>query len=318
MSSQQTNLAQEAVVTQTDSLSTTRPINTEQKRERFFIVVSLVALYILWGSTYLGMEIAMRSFPPFLMAGIRFVLAGAIMLTLLLVRKAPLPTRKEWIGAVIVGVFLLVGGNAGVALAEQWVPTGLSAVAIGAVPLWVALFAGLLGRWPKRIEWVGLALGFSGLVLLNLGHGISTNVAGNILLLTSPLCWATGSILSQRLPMPKGGMSSAAQMLCAGVVLLVLALGSGEHMTSWPTPASIWAMLFLILGGSLVAFTSYMYLLNHVRPALATSYAYVNPVIAVALGVWLIGEQVTISRLIAMSVTLCGVVLVTVSQGQKK
>lgn len=289
-----------------------------KKRSRSLVLIALILLYILWGSTYLGMYIALQSFPPFLMAGIRFTLAGSIMFAFLCWRRAPLPTRKEWLGAIIVGIFLLVGGNAGVAFAEQWVPTGISAVAIGAVPLWVALFSGLFGRWPKRIEWFGLALGFGGLLLLNLGDGLSVNPLGTIVLLIAPLCWAFGSVLSQRLTMPKGLMSSAAQMLCAGPALLLIGLGGGERIVHWPSAEALWAMLFLIVGGSLVAFTAYIYLLNHVRPALATSYAYVNPVVAVGLGVWLAGEQITWPGVIAMSIILSGVVLVTMGHERKK
>lgn len=280
-------------------------------QNRLTVIVALIALYILWGSTYLGMSIAMQSFPPFLMTGIRFVIAGAVIFALLCARKATLPQPREWLSGAIVGVFLLVGGNAAVAFAEQSVPTGLSAVAIGAVPLWVALFSGFFGRWPGRIEWYGLALGFVGLILLNLGGSFLTDPLGTIILLIAPLSWAFGSVISRHLPMPAGGMSSAVQMLCAGTVLLIIGLSSGERIVHWPTSSALWAMLFLITGGSLVAFTAYMYLLSHVRPALATSYAYINPVVAVGLGVWLAGETVTIAGIIAMVVILSGVVLVT-------
>lgn len=205
------------------------------------------------------------------------------------------------------------------AIAEQWVATGVTAVAIGAVPLWVALLSGLSGRWPQRVEWFGLCLGFIGLAFLNLGGGLhSSNPWGVVLLIVAPFCWALGSIFSQHLSMPKGAMSSAAQMLCAGVILLLLGMGTGERIVAWPTSAALWGMLFLILGGSLVAFTAYIYLLNHVRPALATSYAYVSPIVAVGLGAWQAGEQVTFQGVIAMLVILAGVVLVTMGREQKR
>jgi drug/metabolite transporter (DMT)-like permease len=318
MSTGHINIPEGQAILNTNNVARTSTESSSQKQNRPAIIVSLVSLYILWGSTYLGMRIAMQSFPPFLMAGIRFAIAGCLMFAFLCWRKAALPTRREWAGAAIVGIFLLVGGNAGVALAEQWVPSGLSAVAIGAVPLWVALFSGLFGRWPRRIEWYGLIVGFAGLLLLNLGSGLSDNPLGTIILVIAPICWAFGSVLSRRLSMPKGGMSSAVQMLCAGAVLLLLGMGSGERIAHWPTPEAIWAMLFLIFGGSLVAFTAYMYLLSHVRPALATSYAYVNPVVAVVLGVWLVGEKLTLSDAIAMMIILGGVVLVTMGHEQKK
>lgn len=289
------------------------------KQNRLAIGISLILLYILWGGTYLGMRVALQSFPPFLLAGIRFLIAGTLLFTLLRARGAAMPTRKEWLGAAIVGALLLLGGNGGVTFAEQWVASGLAAVAIGAVPLWAALFAGLFGRWPTRFEWCGLVVGFAGLILLNLGHGLtSANPLGAIVLLIAPVSWAFGSILSQRLSLPKGLMASAAELLCGGVLLTLIGLGSGERITSIPTLPAILAMLFLIAGGSLIAYTAYSYLLSHVRASLATSYAYVNPVVAVCLGVWLAGERISLTGVIAMLVILSGVVLVTMGRGQKE
>jgi drug/metabolite transporter (DMT)-like permease len=311
MSTNQTDLLSEQA-------SHDMPQERGQKTLQTTTLISLIALYILWGSTYLGMRIALQSFPPLLMAGIRFTIAGSIMFAVLCMRKAALPTRTQWLGAAIVGILLLVGGNAGVALAEQWVPSGLSAVAIGAVPLWVAFFSGILGQRPSRIEWVGLMLGFAGLLLLNLGNGLAVNPSGTIILIIAPICWAVGSVVSKRVPLPPGVMSSAAQMLCAGAVLLVLGWGTGERLTHWPTLSAIWAMLFLIFGGSLIAYTAYMYLLSHVRPSLATSYAYVNPLVAVGLGVWLAGERVSLIGVLAMLIILSGVVLVTLKHGSSK
>lgn len=292
---------------------------SKKSSERLAITISLVALYLLWGATYLGMQIALRSFPPFLLAGIRFLVSGSIMFVFLCLRGAPLPTRKEWLGALVVGALLLIGGNGGVTFAEQWVPSGLTAVATGAVPLWAALFAGFFGRWPSRFEWLGLVLGFAGLLLLNLGHGLTaTNPLGTIVLLLSPISWALGSILSQRVSLPKGFMATAAQLLCGGLMLLGIGLASGERVTHAPAWPAIWAMLFLIAGGTWIAYTAYGYLLSHVRASLATSYAYVNPLVAVALGVWLNNEKVTPVSILAMAIILGGVVLVTLARGHKR
>jgi drug/metabolite transporter (DMT)-like permease len=300
-----------------DNEQTAKPGSNQQSR-RLAIIVSMVALYFLWGATYLGMRIALQSFPPFLLAGIRFLIAGVLMFVFLRARGLPMPTRKEWLGAILIGMLLLVGGNGGVTFAEQWVPSGLTAVATGAVPLWAALFAGFFGRWPSRFEWCGLILGFAGLILLNLGNGLTASwTPGTIVLLFAPISWALGSILSQRVTLPKGFMATAAELLCGGIMLVVIGLGSGERITQVPTMPAIWAMLFLIFGGSLVAYTAYGYLLSHVRASLATSYAYVNPVVAVALGVWLASEQVTLTSAIAMLIILSGVVLVTVARGRK-
>ncbi|HEY3992233.1 MAG TPA: drug/metabolite exporter YedA [Ktedonobacteraceae bacterium] len=303
-------------IAQIDTQASTPDI--DKKSNRLAIVVSLVALYFLWGTTYLCMRIALQSFPPFLLAGIRFFIAGMLMFGFLRARGAPLPTRKEWLGAILIGALLLIGGNGGVTFAEQWVPSGLSAVATGAVPLWAALFAGFFGRWPSRFEWIGLALGFAGLLLLNLGNGLTASWSpGAVVLLFSPISWALGSVLSQRVSLPKGFMATAAQLLSGGLLLLLISLASGERITHTPSISAIGAMVFLIVGGSLVAYTAYGYLLSHVRSSLATSYAYVNPVVAVALGVWLANEQITAISGIAMLIILAGVVLVTVTRGHK-
>src|SRR6266496_1338813 len=141
-------------------------------RKRLAIVFSLFSLYLIWGSTYLGMRIALEGFPPFLLSGIRFLIAGGILYAVLRLRGVPSPGRKEWAAAIVLGALLLVGGNGGVVFAEQWVASGLAALGIAVVPLWAALFFGLWGRWPRRLEWLGLGLGFTGVVFLNLENGL--------------------------------------------------------------------------------------------------------------------------------------------------
>jgi len=207
-------------------------------------------------------------------------------------------------GSAAVGVLLIGGGMGGVATAEQWVPSGVAAVCIATSPLWMSLFAGLWGRWPVRTEWLGLVLGFVGVVLLNLGSGLWTSPIGAIILMLSPLCWAFGSAWSHHLQLPPGLMASAAQMLIGGVFVTVLGLILGQRITSVPTMQSLLALLYLITFGSLLAFSVYGYLLRHVRPALATSYAYVNPVVAVCLGVIFAGEHSTVMTVVAMVVIL--------------
>jgi drug/metabolite transporter (DMT)-like permease len=280
-------------------------------RKRMFIILSLLSLYFLWGGTYLAMRIALQGFPPFILAGVRQLTAGILLFLFLWFRKHALPTRKQWLTAIVVGGLLLVIGNGGVVFAEQWVSSGLAALALGAIPLWAAVFSGLFGRWPSRIEWFGLGLGFSGLVLLNFGNGLHANPIGAIVLFIAPIGWAFGSILSQHLPSPKGLMASSSQMIAGGVLLFIVGFATGEHMTSIPGPRPLAAMAYLIIGGSLVAFSAYGFLLRTVRPALATSYAYVNPLVAVGLGVALAGEQITMIELLAMLTILSGVGLVS-------
>ena len=289
-------------------------LNAGEVRKRLAIVFSLFSLYLIWGSTYLGMRIALEGFPPFLLAGIRFLIAGGILYAVLRLRGVPSPSRKEWAAAIVLGALLLVGGNGGVVFAEQWVASGLAALGIAVVPLWAALFFGLWGRWPRRLEWLGLGLGFAGVVLLNLENGLRAAPIGAIALIIAPMCWAFGSAWSQHLPQPKGLMGSAAQMLAGGVILIPLSLVLREGMPHVHTLRPILAMAFLILFGSLVAFSAYGYLLRNARPVLATSYAYVNPVVAVALGVGFAGEHITLVGLLAMLIILSAVGLVSLGR----
>ncbi len=280
-------------------------------RERVGIILSIISLYFIWGSTYLGMRIGLEGFPPFLLGGIRFLIAGGILYTILRIRGTPAPTRKQWAGAAVLGALLLAGGNGGVLFAEQWVASGLAALGIAAVPLWTVLFFGLWGRWPRRLEWLGLALGFVGVVILNLENGLRASPIGAIVLLLAPMSWGLGSAWSQHLPLPKGLISSAVQMLTGGALLMLMSLAFREGMPHIHTVRPLWAMAFLIVFGSLIAFNAYGYLLQRVRPALATSYAYVNPLVAVGLGVALAGEHITLVGLVAMLIILSGVGLVS-------
>jgi drug/metabolite transporter (DMT)-like permease len=289
---------------------------TAPKGSRFLVVLSLVSLYLIWGMTYLGMRIGLEGFAPFMLIGVRFLIAGLILFAILRLRGAPMPSRSQWIGSAIIGVLLLIGGNGGVIFAEQFVATGVAAVCIAAVPIWTALFVGLQGRWPSRREWIGLTVGFAGVILLNIGQGIWVNPEGAIALLIAPICWALGFALSPRVSLPPGVMSSASEMLVAGVLLILLSLGLHEHAPNLMVWQSLAALAFLILFGSLIAFSAYGYLLRNVRPALATSYAYVNPLVAVGLGVMLAGEQLTLMEVAAIAIILTGVALVTLGRGR--
>ncbi|WP_236064940.1 drug/metabolite exporter YedA [Reticulibacter mediterranei] len=303
-------------ITQTNSIQQNSSAEQEtspttKAQERVGIILALLALYLIWGSTYLGMSIALTGFPPFLMSGIRFSLAGILLFLLLRVRGNPAPSRAQWGGAAVVGTLLVVGGNGGVSFAEQWVASGLAAVAVAATPLWLTLIIGLMGRWPARGEWIGLLLGLAGVFLLNMEHGLWANPIGAISLLLAPMCWSLGSALSSRLSMPTGMMSSAAQMVAGGLITLLLGLLLGERITHWPDLRSLLALGYLVLFGSMIAYSAYGYVLRHVRPALATSYAYINPAVAVLLGALVAGERITPVGLFAMLIILTGVALVT-------
>jgi len=209
------------------------------------------------------------------------------------------------------------GGNGFITFAEQWVASGIAALAVATMPLFAALIAGLWGRWPRKMEWVGLLLGFTGVILLNLEGDMRANPIGAIALLVGAASWALGSVWSRYLPLPGGMMASATEMLGGGAVLLVLGLVSGERMTAFPAAGPTLAFFYLVVFGSIVAFSAYSYLLQKVRPTLSTSYAYVNPVVAVALGVWLGGELITWAGLVAMPIILLGVGIVMLSKERK-
>ena len=277
---------------------------------RALIVLSLLAVYLIWGSTYLGIRIALESWPPFLMSALRFLVAGAALYAFLRWRGVAAPTPRQWRNTVVTGTLLLAAGNGLVCYAEQTVSSSLAAVAIAGMPLFAALFAGLYGRWPRARDWLGIGVGFSGVILLNLGGEMRASPAGAIALVAAPLCWAFGSVWSRHQDMPDPLMSTAAQMLTGGAVLVLVTLALGESWPAAPTLRATAALAYLTVFGSLVAFTAYIYLLQHVRPALATSYAYVNPPIAVALGVWLAGERFSAPELAAMVVILAGVAII--------
>lgn len=274
------------------------------------VYTALGLLYVIWGSTYLAIAVALEGFPPFLMGGIRFLVAGALLYPLLRLRGTPAPTGAQWRGAAIVGTFLLLGGNGGVAFAEQWVASGVAAVVIATTPIWTGLFAGFWGRWPNRLEWAGLVLGLAGVVLLNLGADLRAAPVGAVALILAAVSWALGSAWSRHLPMPSGLMAVAAQLLVAGAAMVVVGLGAGERLTALPSARALAAFAYLVVVGSWVGYSAYIYLLGRVRPALATSYAYVNPVVAVALGALLAGERITGTTVVSMVVILSGVGLV--------
>ena len=284
---------------------------------RVLVPAALVALYLVWGSTYLAIRVALTSYPPFLMAGVRFLCAGAALYAFLRWRGMPAPTRVQWANATVTGLLLLGFGNGLVCYAEQTVASGLAAVAVASMPLFAAVFGGLYGQWPRRMEWLGLAVGFAGVVLLNVGGGMAGSPIGAIALIVAAMSWAFGSVWSRRRDMPPAAMNTAAQMLTGGAILFIGALAFGERFPAAPTTSATLALVYLAVMGSLVGFTAYLYLLNTVRPALATSYAYVNPPVAVLVGAMLGGEIVHTFDLVSMAVILGGVGLIALARERR-
>lgn len=286
------------------------------KKQSHLVLLALLAVYIIWGSTYLGIRIAIETLPPLLMSSGRLFLAGIILFLFLRVRGHALPNRRQWRNALIIGGLMLGGGVGGTAFAEQWIASGLAAVIVATVPLWSTLFASFWEGQPTRMEWTGLLIGFGGVIILNSEDNLQGNPLGAIIMIIAPLSWSLGGVLSRHMEGAKGSMAYASQMLAGSVVLLILGILNGEHIPSDPSAASIAAWLFLAIFGSLIAFSAYMYLLENTRITLATSYAYVNPIIAVILGVTLANEAITWVGILAMFVILTAVVILSYAQRQ--
>ncbi|MHA7634275.1 drug/metabolite exporter YedA [Corallococcus sp. M7] len=290
--------------------ATATPDVAEPVPHRGRLLFSLFALYVIWGSTYLAMRFALTGFPPFRMAGMRFLLAGGVLFAGLRLRGQPGPGLRQWGAGVVTGFLLLVLGNGGIAVAQNLgVPSGVAALVVGSMPLWAAIFGAAFGQRPGRAELAGLVLGFAGVALLNLGGDMSGGGVAALAVVVAPAAWAFGSVWSRRLPMPAGLMTPATQMLSAGVMMMALSFVLGERMADTVPPRAMVSFVYLVVFGSLVAFSAYAYLLKHARPALATSYAYVNPAVAVLLGVVFAGETLGPMTWGAMSAILVAVML---------
>jgi drug/metabolite transporter (DMT)-like permease len=282
------------------------------------LIAAFFALYVIWGSTYLVIRIGVAYWPPLLLAGIRFVIAGTLMYAFLRWRGAPAPTWAQWKAAGIIGILLLACGNGGVSVAEHMgVASGVAALAVATVPLFTLLCGYFWGARNTRLEWAGIVLGLIGIAMLNLGSNLQSSPLGAVLLIFAAASWAFGSVWSKHLPLPQGAMASAVEMLVGGVALLIGSALSGEHLDAMP-PIEGWAALaYLTFFGSIIAFNAYMYLLKNVRPAAATSYAYVNPAVAVLLGIVFVGETIGIEEALAMLVIISAVVLIGLPQWRR-
>lgn len=290
---------------------------------RTLLFAAFAAVYVIWGSTYLGIKYAIETLPPFLMAGGRFIIAGAALyLWARLVRKDTAPQREHWRTASVVGALLLLGGNGMVVWAEHSIPSSLAALLVASEPLWVVLlnWARPGGVRPNYKVALGLAIGFAGVWLLVGGGGVGGGseggqVFGAVLVLAAAFSWAAGSIYSLNAAAPKSQLlASGMQMLAGGALLIVAGTLSGEWTRFDLNDASlrsIAAFLYLVVFGSIIAFTAYSWLLHNVSPARASTYAYVNPVVAVLLGWAIASEQISLRTLVAAGVIVASVWLIT-------
>ena len=279
------------------------------------LIGALFALYIIWGSTYFVIRIGVESWPPLMMAGVRFLSAGVLLLAFLLLRGHKLPPRRQLLNAALIGVLLLAVGNGFVTVAEhQNVPSGIAAVVVATVPLFTLCFSRLFGIKTRKLEWLGIGIGLAGIILLNSGGNLSGNPWGALLILIGSMSWAFGSVYGSRVELPSGMMAGAIEMVTAGIVLLSASMLAGEKLTALPDLSGFLAVGYLAIFGSVIAINAYMFLIRNVSPAVATSYAYVNPVVAVLLGTGLGGETLSSIEWMALGIIIMAVVLVTLGK----
>jgi drug/metabolite transporter (DMT)-like permease len=306
----------------TSSVSTPRLPRPRASRTQ--IIVAFALVYVVWGSTYLTIHIAIETLPAFLMSGTRFILAGLLLYAFARRRGTPRErlTLVHWRSALVIGMCLLLFGNGGVAWGEQYLPSGFVALIVATVPLWMALFAPAFGgRWINWTAAAGIAVGLAGIVLLVRPGGEGAGHWQTFVVLLSPLLWAIGSLYARHAPAPSQPLTAVAMEMIAGGVLLTLAgIATGElghvHLAN-VSFASVAAFVYLILIGAMVGYVAYIWLLHHVSPTAASTYAFVNPVVAVALGAVVLGEPVTPLTLVAAILIVGAVALLLLGQSRK-
>ena len=294
------------------------------RASRSQILAAFASIYIIWGSTYLAIRYAVQTIPPFLMGGLRFVISGALLYAWSRYRGAARPSRIHWRNAIIAGGFLLVGGNGAVVWAEQFVPSGMTALLVSILPFWLVIIEWVRPprRRPATAVLIGLIIGFIGIVVLvgpgNLGGHGDVRPIGAVVLILGSLSWAIGSFFSRDAELPQSGLlTTGMEMLGGGALMLVVGAVSGEfshfeirHVST----ASAIGLLYLVTFGSLLGFTSYIWLLDKVSPARLGTYAYVNPIVAVVLGWAIASERLSFRTAIAAAIVICAVALITTAR----
>jgi len=281
------------------------------------LIGSLAAVYIIWSSTYLAMRIVVVDLPPLMSAALRFLSAGGVMLAIALRGGARLPSLADWLRVTPAGVLLFVGGNGFVSIASQSLTSGGIAVVCATMPLWVGVLGYAIGERPTAREWLSLGVGFVGVLVLMGSPSLAGKPIHIALAIASPILWAAGSLWARRtndIGGAHGGLVlPALQMLTGGIALAALALGRGERIPLDASTSSWLALGYLIVFGSLIAFTAYAWLLRHARPVIATSYAYVNPILAVLIGAALYGEPLSATTVIA-NILIAGAVMLALTR----
>ena len=292
-------------------------IQPAMKTKALLLPLAFLAVSLIWGSTYFALRVSLESFPPFVGGGARFLTAGAVLYALARVRGEASPSVVEWRSALVSGALFFALGNGLVGSAEKSLSSGLVSVLVATMPLWVALLSRCFGERATRRELIGIGVGLAGVAVMNLGGELRASPIGAAAGLLAPMGWALGSIASKRMQLPKGmAMRTAAQMLMGGATMLLVSAVLGERPSSTPSANALLALGYLAVFGSLIGFSAFSYLLANVRPALATSYAYVNPVIAVAIGVLWAGEKLDLASAFG-AVMVIGAVILALRPGTR-
>jgi drug/metabolite transporter (DMT)-like permease len=290
------------------------------------IVIAFAALYLVWGSTYLGIRFAIETIPPFLMAGMRFLLAGVIMYAIARWQGTYKSSWANWRTSLIIGACLLLAGNGGVTISEKYIDSGLAALIVAIVPIYIVILSWTTGMAPKPapVVWLGLIGGFIGVgILLGPALHLSSNsgrhpAIGMSILLVSSFIWSAGSLYSRTAKHAASPFLTAAQqMLCGGLLLLLAGIVTGEMRHFHPGSISLVSLasfIYLVLIGAVVGYTAYIWLLRHCDPAKVATYAYVNPIVAVLLGAGFAGEQLTMRVLVAAALIIGSVAIVITMQ----
>jgi len=294
--------------------------------KRSVVIIAFDALYLIWGSTYLGIRFSIETIPPFLMAGTRFVLAGTIMYAVACSQGIGESNWRNWRTSLIIGACLLLGGNGGVTISEKYIDSGLAALIVAIVPIYIVLLGWLTGMAPRPtpVMWMGLAGGFLGVGTL-FGPGLHVHstagrnpAIGISILLVTSFIWSAGSLYSRVAKHAASPFLTAAQqMVCGGILLLLAGIITGELPRFHPGSVSLLSLgsfIYLVLIGAVVGYTAYIWLLRHCDPAKVATYAYVNPIVAVLLGTFFAGETVTVRTLIAAALIIGSVALIITAQ----
>ncbi|MED4906852.1 drug/metabolite exporter YedA [Brevibacillus centrosporus] len=292
----------------------------------FAITIALLTVYLFWGGTYLGMKIAIESIPPFIMAGVRFTLAGVFLFLFSRLKGAELPSAAEWKGAGIVGALLLLGGNGVVAWAELRLPSAIASLLVATVPLWILVlnWAGGSRQKPSGGVMAGILVGLAGVAVLVVhpggSEGKGADTIGIIVLLAASISWSFGSLYSRTAKLPASPlMSTALQMIVGGILLSITSLFLDDWTKLHVTQISLrsWVALgYLIVFGSILAYTAYIWLLKNAEPSLVSTYAFVNPIVAVFLGWLLADEQLSTQSWVAAALIIAAVAIITIFRGK--